>query len=106
MARTPRRDGATQAGGRRAVTVQVVVRRGAYVDSIVAMQVAEQVGRLPGIETAALLMGTEANRASLRAAGLWTAEVDGAAADDLVVAVRADDVETARGGIARAQELL
>ena len=88
------------------MTVQVVVRRGAYVDSIVAMQVAEQVGRLPGIETAALLMGTDANRASLRAAGLWAAEIDAAAADDLIVAVRAADPETARGGIARAQELL
>lgn len=84
-----------------------VLRRGLYVDSIAGMRLAEALGRLPGVASAAVLMATEANRAALLDSGLWPSEVeDDARATDLVIAVRADGDEAARTALVRAQELL
>jgi len=47
------------------VHVMGLLRRGAYADSIALMQVADELRRLPGIATAALLMATPANLATL-----------------------------------------
>jgi FdrA protein len=77
------------------VHVMGLLRRGAYADSIALMQVAGELRRLPGIATAALLMATPANLAIL--AELLPPEAEGAAAEDLVLAVRADDVASGRG---------
>ncbi len=77
--------------------VMGLLRRGAYADSIALMQVADELRRLPGIATAALLMATPANLAILAEADLLPPEAEGAAAEDLVLAVRADDVASGRG---------
>jgi FdrA protein len=70
------------------------------------MRVAEGVRRLPGVAAGALLMATEANRAVLREAALWTAEADDAGPGDLVIAVAADGDETAARALRHAEELL
>ena len=86
--------------------VMGLLRRGAYADSIALMQIAEELRRLPGIATAALLMATPANLAALAEADLLPPEAEGAAAEDIVLAVRADDVASGRAALARAEALL
>jgi FdrA protein len=88
------------------VHVMGLLRRGAYADSIALMQIAEELRRLPGIATAALLMATAANLATLAEADLLPPEAEGAAAEDIVLAVRADDVASGRVALARAEALL
>lgn len=86
--------------------VMGLLRRGAYADSIALMQIAEELRRLPGIATAALLMATPANLATLAEADLLPAEAEGAAPEDIVLAVRADDAASGRAALARAEALL
>lgn len=86
--------------------VMGLLRRGAYADSIALMQVAEELRRLPGVAAAALLMATPANLATLAEADLLPAEAAGAAAEDLVLAVRTEDVASGRAALERAEALL
>ncbi len=70
------------------------------------MLVAKALLELPGVEDAAVVMGTPANREILAAAGLLT---DGAAAarpDDLVIVVRATDGAAGQAALAQADALL
>jgi FdrA protein len=88
------------------VHVMGLLRRGAYADSIALMQIAEELRRLRGIATAALLMATPANLATLAEAELLPPEAEGAVAEDIVLAVRAGDVASGRAALARAEALL
>lgn len=81
-------------------------RQGSYVDSIALMQITEELQRLPGIETATVVMGTPANLASLDGAKLRPPEADGAGPNDLVVAVRATSTEAGHAALQRAEALL
>lgn len=83
-----------------------LVRRSAYYDSVTLMRVTAALRALPGIAEAAALMATELNRAALADAGLLAAEGESAGPTDLVVAVRAETVDAARGALARAETLL
>jgi FdrA protein len=83
-----------------------LVQTGSYVDSIALMQVAEALRRLPGVAEAAVLMGTEANRAMLAEAGIWPAEAEGAGPDDLVIAVRAEGRGAGQAALREAAALL
>jgi FdrA protein len=89
-----------------AMCVLGALRRGAYADSIALMQIAEELRRLPGVESAALVMATPANLAQLAAAEVLPAEAAGATGDDLLIAVRAADAAGARTAVARADALL
>jgi FdrA protein len=71
--------------------VRCVVRPGSYFDSVVFMRVASEVGALPGVRGASLVMATPANKDVLAAAGLLADEAAAAGANDLVVAVDAED---------------
>jgi FdrA protein len=71
--------------------VRCVVRSGSYFDSVVLMRVASEVGALPGVRSASLVMATPSNKDVLAAAGLLAGEATGAGANDLVVAVDADE---------------
>jgi FdrA protein len=88
------------------VTVRATVRRGAYVDSITLMRVAVEVRRLPGVDEAALLMATPANREALARAGLLPDAVGDAGPDDLLIVVRADSPATADEALAEAGRCL
>ena len=78
------------------------VRRGFYLDSVALMRVARLLLERPGIEEAALMMGTPANRDLMRNAGILSD--DGARADpnDLVIAVRAASHSAAEAALAEA----
>ena len=64
------------------------VERGRYLDSVALMRVSRRVGALPGVEAAALMIGTPSNKALLRDAGLLSAEGERAEPNDLIIAVR------------------
>ena len=82
------------------------VRRGFYLDSVALMRVARSIANLPGVEEAALMMGTPANRDLMRDAGVLSDAGENAEANDLVVAVRAGDRQLADAAIAEAARLL
>lgn len=87
------------------MVTRAVVRRSFYQDSMVLMRVAAQLRAVPGVREAAVLMGTPANRELLADAGLATPECKDATADDLVVAVGADDDAVAATAFALAAQL-
>jgi FdrA protein len=71
------------------------VRRSFYRDSVALMRLSRDLEAVPGVGTAAAMMGTAANRALLREAGLLASEGDAAEPMDLIVAVVADSPDAA-----------
>ena len=67
------------------------VERGRYLDSVALMRIARRLGELPGVEAAALMIGTPSNKALLADARLLSSEGEAAEPNDLVIAVRAAD---------------
>ncbi len=88
------------------MVVTGVVKKGAYFDSVTLMGVARELSAMEGVEDAAVVMGTEENRAILEGSGLVVREFADAAATDLLVAVRAVSEEAARDALAAAERLL
>ncbi len=80
------------------------VERGRYLDSVALMQLSRRLAAAPGIEDAALMIGTPSNKALLRDAGLLDAEGEAAGPNDIVMAVRAKDEGAARDALAAAFE--
>ena len=71
------------------MVTHVEVRSGAYADSVTLMQVSSRVNAADGVEAALIAMGTPLNLDL--ASGVGFAAPEGAAADDLLVAIRARD---------------
>jgi len=86
-------------------TIANVVRRGFYLDSVALMRIARELESRPGIDAAALLIGTEANKSILAEAQLLRAEGREASANDLIVAVRGDEASVG-AALAAAQDSL
>ena len=63
------------------------VRTGVYYDSVTLMSVAKKLSGMDGVVDAAVVMGTEENRAILADAGLLTPEFASARDADLLIAV-------------------
>jgi FdrA protein len=82
------------------------IRSGAYYDSVVLMQLQRSLAGLPGVLDAGVIMGTEANKEILAQSGLLSPEAQAAAADDLVMVVKAEDVESAADALAQVDSLL
>lgn len=82
------------------------VRRGAYYDSVVLMQLQRALSELPGVQDAGVVMATEANLELLAESDLLTAEGKAASADDLLLAVKAEDEEKADEALAQVDTLL
>lgn len=81
------------------------IRKGFYLDSVALMRLSREIAGAPGIAEAALMMGTPANIAIMKNAGLLK---DGAApqGNDLVLAIRADSEASARAALAQAEKEL
>ena len=75
------------------------VERGRYLDSVVLMRLSRRLAALPGIEGAALMIGSPSNKLLLREAGLLATEGEQAGANDLVIAVRAADEGSGRAAL-------
>jgi FdrA protein len=87
-------------------TTLVEIRRGAYYDSIVLMQLQAGLGVLTGVLDTGVIMGTPSNKDMLAQSGLLTPEVEGARPDDLVIVVKAEDETGARSALAQVDGLL
>jgi FdrA protein len=83
-----------------------LLRAGAYLDSVVLLELQRRLSAEPGVLRAAAVMATPANREMLAAAGLADADAGAARADDLVVVVEAEDDAAAAAALARVDELL
>ena len=68
--------------------IQTIIKSGEYYDSITLLQVAQGLSKLAGVEDAAVVMGTPANKGILKDAGMLTPEADAAFADDLIIAAK------------------
>ena len=81
------------------------IRRGSYLDSVALMQFSKDLLNLPGVNEAAIMMGTPANLQIMADAELLdeNTKVDGG---DMVIAVSADTRANAENGIELAKELL
>ncbi|MEE8396557.1 MAG: acyl-CoA synthetase FdrA [bacterium] len=82
------------------------VRPGFYLDSVALMRVAREMEALAGVHTAALMIGTPANKEILAAAGLLTAEGRRATPRDLIVGARAASPEALQNALAQADARL
>ena len=80
--------------------------KGRYVDSVVLMAIAREVKKLPGVAEAAVLMGTEANKAILSEGGLLTEEGQGASPDDLLIGLKVSGEEAYGAALRKIEELL
>ena len=84
-----------------------VIKKGAYFDSITLMRVGKAVSSLPGVEDAAVVMGTHTNKDILKASNLLLPEFEAAGDTDLLIAVKAGDekgVQAALAGVEDQQE--
>jgi FdrA protein len=88
------------------VVSKVIVRAHEYHDSVRLMQVSQQVRREAGVQETILMMGTDNNKKILATAGLSSAEIEAAAANDLIVAIVADHDAAAKSAIEKANVLL
>jgi FdrA protein len=86
--------------------VRNAVRRGCYLDSVALMRLSREVATQGGVEDAALMMATPANKAILAEAGLIDPDGHSAGANDLIVAVRARGAAAADAALAAAARLL
>ncbi len=73
------------------MTIKCLIKPSEYHDSVSLMLMAKELASEPGVADAAVVMGTEANKAILKEAGLLTAEAQAAGANDLVVALNISD---------------
>ncbi len=85
--------------------IKTIVRTSAYHDSVSLMLVARDLAQLPGVEDAALVMGTQANKGILEQSGLLTPEAEAASANDLIIAIDAEK-GTLEGAVSEAERLL
>ena len=90
---------------RTAVAIKSLVKASQYYDSITLMLVARELTHLPGVRDAAVVMATDANKAILREAGLLTAEIEAAGANDLAIAASLAE-DAAADPLAEAEKLL
>jgi len=89
-----------------AVAVYCLVLPSTYRDSVALMYLSQTLECLPGIQRAAVMMGTPQNRDLLRQAGLLTVEGESAGVNDLLICVQADTPATAERAMHEAQQRL
>ena len=82
------------------------VRRGFYLDSVALMRIARSLSAIAGIEAAALMIGTPANKALLAQSGLLDAQAAFAGTDDLIIAIRATEESALTRALDQAKSLL
>ena len=75
------------------------IERGRYLDSVALMRLSRRLAARPGIEDAALMIGSPSNKALLRDAGLLAAEGEAAGPNDVLIAVRAADERAAQSAL-------
>jgi FdrA protein len=87
-------------------TIVNKVRLGFFLDSVALMRISRSIAALPGVEEAALMMGTPANKAIMSDAKLMATEGEAATGGDLILGIRATDASTATDALATAANFL
>ncbi len=87
-------------------TIAHEIRRGAYADSIVLMQLQSSLARLEGVDDAGVVMATEANLELLAASRLLPEALSGVGPDDLLIVVRAESDDAAAAALAEIDRLM
>nr|BBH94055.1 hypothetical protein KTA_22540 [Thermogemmatispora argillosa] len=87
------------------MAIQAQVRRRTYLDSITLMQIATALKELPGVEDAAAVMATDANRQLLAEVGLDPGDIS-AGPEDLLLVVKAATPEAGEQALQAAERLL
>jgi FdrA protein len=82
------------------------IRAGAYFDSVVLMQLQRNLGALPGVEDAGVVMATPANLELLADSNLLSSEGKAARPEDLLIVVCAAKETDAAAALAKVDELL
>ena len=82
------------------------VRRAFYLDSVALMRLSRELSGRPGVEEAALMIGTPSNKEILDEAGLLADDGRQAASGDVIIALRAADLEAGKAALDEAEALL
>lgn len=83
---------------------KIFVKSNTYADSVTLMSLSQKVQRLNGVDAAMVGMGTPLNLDVLRA--LNFGETVAAGANDLIIAIRAENVETLESALSKVDELM
>ena len=76
-----------------------VIRKGQYYDSVFLMGVNSRLAKASGVHRTAVLMGSEKNKVLLADLGVSGAAIDAAGANDLVIAVVAEDEQAVQAAL-------
>jgi FdrA protein len=87
-------------------SIRTEIRRGAYYDSVVLMQLQRGLAKLEGVEDAGAVMGVPANKELLAQSNLLSNEATQAGADDLILVVRGESDGAATAALAQVDALL
>lgn len=82
------------------------IRKGFYLDSVALMRISREIAGASGVSEAALMMGTPANVAIMKNAGLLKDGKTDAQGNDLILAVKADSETAGREALAMAEKAL
>ncbi len=88
------------------MAVRTLIKPAEYHDSVSLMLAARELSGLEGVQDAAVVMATEANKSILADAGLLTEEARQAGPNDLVIAVKAGTEALAESALQKAEGLL
>lgn len=87
-------------------SIQIEIRTGAYYDSIVLMQLQQELASLPQILDSGVVMGTPTNKELLAQSGLLLKQAENAKGDDLIIAVKASSEESAKHALSQVDNFL
>lgn len=87
------------------MTTKSIIKTSEYHDSVSLMTVARELSNMEGVADAAVVMGTEANKALLSQANLLTPEAEDATPNDLIIVVNASE-DVVDAALARSDGLL
>jgi FdrA protein len=88
------------------IALKTEIRRGAYYDSVVLMQLQAALVTLPRVLNVGVMMGSEANKELLAQSNLLSPEAKAALPDDLIIVVQADDDRAALSALGQIDVLL
>ena len=84
---------------------KILVEKNSYYDSVFLMLISSELKKIPGVTEAVVSMATEVNTELLGGIGFSSPELRGAGANDLVIAVEADEAAVVDQAFRLAREL-
>jgi FdrA protein len=73
--------------------LKTIIQANSYQDSVNLMLLTNKISTMDGVNKVQVMMGTPANKDIFRSSGLYTEELEGAAANDMVIVVDTDTEE-------------